>query len=409
MAYIDRIEKDITGIAFLDELHTNVGASAYSINHDYFWGGADLEIWTGAGKSGTRLTEGAGNDYTLGGDTTTRATALTTESGKTVYKTVTIVNVTYQTGNLYFNGEYIADDNRWDDVMYRHRHVNANDLSADHTIVATDRYDLYRVTTGSSLKTITLPTASSMDDQVLKIRKEDSGTGCVKIDPDSAETINGISLIFLFNQYDTIEIESNGTEWFIVNSFKPYFESGWINRSDWTNVHLGFLQINYGSLVGTFTVGEIITGGTSATTAIIIDDTASVLTVVSVTGGTNNFTNTETITGGTSGATATVSAGTKNVDSNVLHNWGIDLSDINYDFYLSENAASGTGTILDVVAGTIAASSAGTTTAIGMQQSDTNTLNIAIHTSGFVWPTKTNSIVLVAAQDWYYNILIRMS
>ncbi len=100
-----RIEIDLTGAAFSDELHSNVGASAFTLDHDWFWGGANLEIWTAAGQTGTKLTEGAGDDYIL----SVEDTYLTEQSGKTVYGKIQVVNAAYQAVDLYYNGEYIAD------------------------------------------------------------------------------------------------------------------------------------------------------------------------------------------------------------------------------------------------------------------------------------------------------------
>ncbi len=59
--------------------------------------------------------------------------------------------------------------------------------------------------------------------------------------------------------------------------------------------------IAYNTLVGTFAVGETITGGTSAATAVIVSDNGSEIVANTVLG---TFVNGETITGGTSTATA---------------------------------------------------------------------------------------------------------
>lgn len=56
------------------------------------------------------------------------------------------------------------------------------------------------------------------------------------------------------------------------------------------------------SIVGTFSVGETVTGGTSGATGTVFSFTANEMTIINVTG---TFQNAETITGGTSGATAT--------------------------------------------------------------------------------------------------------
>lgn len=75
--------------------------------------------------------------------------------------------------------------------------------------------------------------------------------------------------------------------------------------------------IAYGSLSGTFTAGELITGGTSGATARISTDNASNSMVINTITGT--FVVGETITGGTSAATAVISTvGVNNLPNAVL-------------------------------------------------------------------------------------------
>lgn len=62
-------------------------------------------------------------------------------------------------------------------------------------------------------------------------------------------------------------------------------------------------KFDIGSLVGTFTKDETVTGGTTGRTAIVVSANSSVLSVVAMSGA---FSNGETITGGTSLATATI-------------------------------------------------------------------------------------------------------
>ena len=94
---------------------------------------------------------------------------------------------------------------------------------------------------------------------------------------------------------------------------------------------------------GSLSVGETITGGTSAVTASIITKPTSATVTLTVPSGT--FTSGETITGGTSGASTTISAGPSLVDtqatidilSGVVRRSGSDLSvtRISRDDYLS--------------------------------------------------------------------------
>ncbi len=92
-----------------DELKNNVGSSAFGLVHDRFFGGAELTIYTGAGETGTLLVQDT--DYTLGG----LDSDLTAEAIAQVWSTIVIDNVTYQTGNLYFNYHAVADEIDADD------------------------------------------------------------------------------------------------------------------------------------------------------------------------------------------------------------------------------------------------------------------------------------------------------
>lgn len=109
---IERIDINLAGTSFTDELHSNVGASAFALNHDWFWGGDDLIIRDAAGGGGALLVEGVNYDLSVDD------ADLTARSGKTVRSRITITTGGYQSGNLYFSGEYIADSNEAEDINY---------------------------------------------------------------------------------------------------------------------------------------------------------------------------------------------------------------------------------------------------------------------------------------------------
>lgn len=91
------------GIA--DELKTDVGSSAFDLDHDRFFGTAALlRIWTGVGETGTQLT--LNTDYTMQG----LDSDLTAEAIAQVWSQIKIENVAYQTGDLYFNYHAVADE-----------------------------------------------------------------------------------------------------------------------------------------------------------------------------------------------------------------------------------------------------------------------------------------------------------
>lgn len=85
----------------LDELLNGVGSSAFNLDHDSFLG--STEIWTGSGKTGTQLVENT--DYVLD----SVISNLSNRVGASVYSKIIVTNVTYQTGDLYFNYHVVAD------------------------------------------------------------------------------------------------------------------------------------------------------------------------------------------------------------------------------------------------------------------------------------------------------------
>lgn len=89
--------------------------------------------------------------------------------------------------------------------------------SANYTILDTDTFYIANVTAGASDKTITLPTAADNSARVIKIMKVDGGAGSVIVDGEGAETINGTTTWEITEQYGYIEVQCDGTEWFVIN------------------------------------------------------------------------------------------------------------------------------------------------------------------------------------------------
>ena len=97
-----------------DEPYLDLGASEFQLGFlkRTFKGGADLVIRTASGGGGTLLVETT--DYTLTIDVAKTAAAVAAGQSYTVYSGITITNVTYQTGTLYFTyktpGSYTSAD-----------------------------------------------------------------------------------------------------------------------------------------------------------------------------------------------------------------------------------------------------------------------------------------------------------
>lgn len=66
-----------------------------------------------------------------------------------------------------------------------------------------------------SLSTL-LPAASSVSGQQFKIKKIDSSANAATVTTTSSETIDGATTYSLPDQYDSVTVQSDGTEWWIT-------------------------------------------------------------------------------------------------------------------------------------------------------------------------------------------------
>ncbi|MGM0409179.1 MAG: hypothetical protein ACQEQF_00335 [Bacillota bacterium] len=106
----DKLNKDINGISQFNELHSNVGSTAFGLDHDTILEDTNLDVWTGPSKTGTQLTKGT--DYILD----TKITDLSSEAANDVYRYIKIINPTYETGDLYFFYYTVGDFVEAEDV-----------------------------------------------------------------------------------------------------------------------------------------------------------------------------------------------------------------------------------------------------------------------------------------------------
>lgn len=87
-------------------------------------------------------------------------------------------------------------------------------VAASGAVTNTD--DVIEGTGGGAGITLTLPTAASMNRRTLSIKKVDVGVGPVIVDAAGAETIDGALTQTLPDQWDSIDIYSNGVSWDIL-------------------------------------------------------------------------------------------------------------------------------------------------------------------------------------------------
>lgn len=98
--------------------------------------------------------------------------------------------------------------------------------SADYTVTDTDGVSVVLMTTSTTNRTVTLPTAADNSGRVIEVVKVDSGSGICTVDGEGAETIDGATTYILAKQYDAARFLCNGTEWFrIATSPFRYAES----------------------------------------------------------------------------------------------------------------------------------------------------------------------------------------
>lgn len=105
-----KYNQDFAGIQIDDEIINRTNSDAIALAHDTILDDASIELWTGAGGTGTQLTEGV--DFTLND----LDSDLTTEAGADIYLTLAIINGTYHSTDIYVSYKTVGDFNDAADV-----------------------------------------------------------------------------------------------------------------------------------------------------------------------------------------------------------------------------------------------------------------------------------------------------
>lgn len=85
--------------------------------------------------------------------------------------------------------------------------------NANYTALDNDGYNTYLFSTGASNRTFTPPSAANNQGRRIKISKSDSGAGSLNV----TGTLQGTTNPYISSQYGVIEMESDGTNWYLVN------------------------------------------------------------------------------------------------------------------------------------------------------------------------------------------------
>jgi Protein of unknown function (DUF1566) len=150
--------------------------------------------------------------------------------------------------------------------------TSSTTLTINHSIVLCN---------SSSALTITLPSASTCTGRQYLIKN--INTGQVTITPNGSQTIDGLSFYAFYQQYNTLSIISNGTNWSILHTNVPFvvgqsYGGGIIFYVDGTGQH-GLISStsdqsttniwSNGSLIVTGATGTAVGTGQSNTTTIV--------------------------------------------------------------------------------------------------------------------------------------------
>jgi len=91
---------------------------------------------------------------------------------------------------------------------------NTQSFAADVTLDETHRTVL--VSAAAAARTVNLPAAANATYRKYIVKKTDGSVNTVTIDPNGAETIDGAATFVLTVQYQAIEFQSDGAQWWIV-------------------------------------------------------------------------------------------------------------------------------------------------------------------------------------------------
>lgn len=99
-------------------------------------------------------------------------------------------------------------------VLVNGLHLNIVKKTEAYTATAIDDTIIGDATGGAF--TVTLPAASTVTGKIYNIKKIDVSANAITIDGDGAETIDDSATQALSSQYDSLTIQSDGTEYWII-------------------------------------------------------------------------------------------------------------------------------------------------------------------------------------------------
>jgi hypothetical protein len=144
--------------------------------------------------------------------------------------------------------------------------------TANHSLLSSERIIRADATSGDI--TITLPTAATIDGRPYQIKKIDSSTNIVILATTSSQTIDGLLTWELRQQYDFVEVVSNGTNWKVTDYNTPTIHSYRRKGTTENRWYLGGMITGGGLQTGTPSANFIYATPLMITTPMTLNDMA---------------------------------------------------------------------------------------------------------------------------------------
>lgn len=99
--------------------------------------------------------------------------------------------------------------------------------SADYTVTDTDNIGTILMTTSTTNRVVTLPTAADNTHRILTVKKVDTGSGFCRVDGEGAEAIGAGTVFDLHFIGDYVTLQCNGTGWNVIDMRSISSETAW--------------------------------------------------------------------------------------------------------------------------------------------------------------------------------------
>lgn len=104
--------------------------------------------------------------------------------------------------------------------------------TADYTVTDTDGVSIIYMTTSTTNRTVTLPTAADNAGRVITCKKVDSASGLLTVDGEGSETIDGNTTYICPLQGDFVTVQCDGSAWHVIQKNDT---SAWFNETPTLN------------------------------------------------------------------------------------------------------------------------------------------------------------------------------